>query len=339
MNEHDIASNPPTTAPASSGNVTGQARVGHLGGESRAHTGGSQTQTPWGAGAEPNGSRLPSNTLLGDAVGRVLGVVATLLSPARVQGALALAKRAGHYAVLAGGALTLAYAIYAAIQQNSFMVFAVGLGLVAALAVAQFAAMRFLDAADTLIAHTPGRVSSSAFLECAGLLVLLFAAATLLTGIGASIRLGSIAPLIPVLLVTVVCTALGAIALHPALANTHPGTGTAGEEAVGLLSFAAKAGLKIVPIYFGLLAITGALAVLWSFFSTGSAVSGAAQGMMDTLPIPRLPISGGQIGTTAIITACLIPIIAYAGFLLYHLSIDLVRAVLSLPGKLDSLRR
>lgn len=339
MNEHDIASNPSAAAPASSGNITGQARVEHLGGESGARTGGSHTQTPWGAGTAAS-SRLPSNTLLGDLVGRVLGVVANALSPSLVQTALTLAKRVGHYAVLAGGALTLVYAIYAGIRDNSFGVFAVGLGLVAALAVAQYAAMRFLDAADTLISNTPGRVSSSAFLECTGLLLLLFAASALLGGIAASIRLGTIQLLIPALLTTIVCTALGAIALHPALANTHPGTGSAGEEAVGLLSFAAKACLKIVPIYFGLLAITGTLAVLLSFFSRDGSVAGAAQGMMDTLPgVNRLPIPGGQIGTTAVITACLIPIAAYACFLLYHLSIDLVRAVLSLPGKLDSLRR
>ncbi|MBL9200530.1 MAG: hypothetical protein JNL39_08485 [Opitutaceae bacterium] len=338
MNEHDIASNPSATAPASSGSIPGQARVEHLGAESGARIGGSHTQTPWGAGTAPARSRLPASTFLGDAVGHVLGVATRVLNPSLVQNTLGLAKNVGHYAVLVGGGLTLAYAVYAGIERNSFAVFAVGLGLVAALAVAQYAAMRFLDAADTLISNTPGRVSSSAFLECTGLLVLLAAVAMLATGIGASIRLGSFTLLIPTLVGTIVCTAVGAIALHPALANTHPGTGGAGEEAVGLLSFAAKAGLKIVPIYFGLLALTGALAVLTSFFSRDGSVAGAAQTMLDSLPV-RLPIPGGQVGTAAIITACLIPIAAYAGFLLYQLSIDLVRAVLSLPGKLDSLRR
>lgn len=340
MNEHDIASNPPAAAPATSGNIPGQARIEHLGSEPGARIGGSdsRTQTPWGQSVTSADSRFPRHTLLGDSVGRVLRIVSNVLNPALVQGALALAKRVGHYAVLVGGALTLAYAIYAGIRDNSFGVFAVGLGLVAALAVAQYAAMRFLDAADTLIANTPGHVSSTAFLECAGLLVLLFAGSTLLGGIAASIRLGDITLLLPALLVTVVCTALGAIALHPALANTHPSTGSAGEEAVGLLSFAAKAGLKIVPLYFGLLAITGTLAVLLSFFSRDGSVAGAAGAMLDSLPV-RLPVPGGQIGTAAIITACLIPIFAYAGFLLYHLAIDLVRAVLSLPGKLDALRR
>lgn len=340
MNEHDIASNPPASAPASSGNVSGQARVEHLGGESGARLGGSEnrTQTPWGQSAASVDSRLPRNTLLGDSVGRVLRVVSNVLNPAFVQTSLGLAKRGGHYAVLAGGALTLAYAIFAAIQKNSFSVFAVGLGLVAALAVAQFAAMRFLDAAETVINNTPSRVASSAFLECAGLLVLLLAVSTLLGGIGASIQLSSIAPLLPALLTTVVLTSLGAIALHPSLVNTHPGTGSAGEEAIGLLSFAAKAGVKIAPIFFALLSITGALAVLWSFFSPDGALTGAALNILAWLPV-SLPLSGGQVGSAAIITACLIPMFAYAGFLLQHLAIDLLRAVLSLPGKLDALRR
>ena len=271
-------------------------------------------------------------------MGRALGFISDALSPQLVQRALALAKRWGHYAVLAGAALTLAYAIYGAIKENSFAIFAVGLGLVAAIGVAQFAAMRFLDAADSLIASTPGRVVSSAFLECAGLLAILFAVSTLLGGIAGAIAAGSLVPLLPALFITVVLTSLGAIALHPALVNTHPGTGTAGEEAIGLLSFAAKAGLRVAPLFFALLAAAGGLALLSGFFGRGGAFASAAQSALDLFPIP-LPFAGAQLGSALVIVACLVPMVAYAGFLLQHLVIDLLRAVLSLPGKIDALRR
>jgi hypothetical protein len=337
MNEHDLASNPPATAPASSGNVTGQARVEHLGGEpgTRAE---SHTQAPWGATAAPAASGLPRNTLLGDFVGRVLGFVGDILNPQRVQRSIAFAKRWGHYAVLAGGALTLAYAIFAAIRANSFATFTVGLGLVAAIAVAQYAAMRFLDAADALIASTPSRVVSSAFLECAGLMLVMLAASAVLGGTYAAIASRALFPLLPALLSGVVFTALGALALHPGVVNNHPGTGTAGEEAIGLLSFAAKAALKVAPLYFALFAATGALAVLWSFFATDGAFSNAALIVLAWMPVP-LPSTGGLSGSALIVFACLVPMFAYAGFLMSHLAIDLLRAVLSLPGKLDGLRR
>jgi hypothetical protein len=336
MNEHDIASNPPAAAPASAGRVSGQARVEHLGGETGARA-DSHTQAPWGSTA-PAPSGFARNTLLGDFVGRVLGFVGDRLNPQLVQRSLALAKRWGHYAVLAGGALTIAYAIFAAIRGNSFSVFATGLGLVVALAVAQYAAMRFLDAADALIASTPSRVVSSAFLECAGLMLVLLAVSSVLGGAYAAIASRNLFPLLPALLSGVIFTALGALALHPGMVNNHPGTGTAGEEAIGLLSFAAKAVLKVAPLYFALFAATGALAVLWSFFATDGAFTNAALIVLAWLPIP-FPLAGGQIGSALIVFACLVPMFAYAGFLLQHLAIDLLRAVLSLPGKLDALRR
>ncbi len=341
MNEHDIASNSPAPAPASSGSVSGQARIEHIGSEPGIRAGGSadsRTQAPWGNATTPGGSRLPSNTLLGDFVGRALGFISDTLNPPLVQQSLALAKRWGHYAVLTGAVLTLAYAIYGAIKGNSFAIFAIGLGLVVALGVAQFAAMRFLDAADSLIASTPGRVVSSAFLECAGLLAILFAVASLLGGIAGAIAASTIFPLLPALFTGTVFASLGALALHPALVNTHPGTGTAGEEAIGLLSFAAKAGLKVAPLFFALLAAAGGLALLSSFVVRDGPFASAALSGLNLFPI-ALPFSGAQAGSALVIMACLVPMFAYAGFLVQHLVIDLLRAVLSLPGKIDSLRR
>lgn len=332
MNEQETA---PASAPApqaASGSIPGQARVENIAGDARVSmTGGAGNSSTAGEG-------LLRNTLMGETVGGILGAVARLLNPALVEKTLSLAKRGGHYAVLGGGALTLVYAIYAAIRQNSFAVFALGLGLVAALAIAQFVAMRFLDAADTLIGATPSRVSSPAFLECAGLLVLLFAAGTLLSGVAAAIAARSIMVLLPVLLSTLALTCFGAMALHPRMANVSPGSGTAGEEAIGLLAFFFKAGLKLAPLGFALLAVVGALAVLMSFFGEGGAVAAAAQGIVGSLPIP-LPVSSGQVGSALLVVACLVPIGAYFVFLLQYLLVDLARAVLSVPAKLDALKR
>lgn len=341
MNPHDIASNSPAAAPASSGSISGQARVEHIGTDPGAHAGAdTRTQAPWGT-AKPAATRFPNNTLLGDYVGRALGFVSEQLSPSRVQGTLGLAKRWGHYAVLAGGALTLAYAIVEGIRSNSFSVFATGLALVAALAVAQYAAMRFIDAADTLIASTPSRVSSSAFLECLGLLLVLFAVSSVLGGAWGAIELRSIAPLVSALFTGVVFVTLGGLALHPGMVNNHPGSGTAGEEAIGLLSFAAKAGLKVAPLAFALLGAAGSLAVLWSFFTKGGTFANTVNAVISGLPFINqvVRLDEGQMGSALIIFACLVPMLAYAGFLMQHLAIDLLRAVLSLPGKLDALRR
>lgn len=331
MNEQEIS---PATAPAtqaSPASIPGLARVSNIATDPHVQLAGGRSSSSAGDG-------LLRNTLLGETVGGGLGVVARVLNPALVERALSLAKRGGHYAVLAGGALTLVYAIYAAIKQNSFSVFMLGLGLVAALAVAQFVAMRFLDAADTLIDATPSRVSSLAFLECAGLIVLLMAAGLLLSGVTGAIALGSFLPLVPALLGAAALTCFGTMALHSRMANVSAGSGTAGEEAIGLLAFFFKATLKLAPIGFAVFAVVGALAVLMSFFSAGGAVAASAQNILNNLPV-AVPVPAGLAGSTLLVVACLVPIAAYFAFLLQYLLVDLAQAVLSVPAKLDALKK
>jgi hypothetical protein len=323
MSEQEIASANVSSAPAGASNIPGMARVGSI----PAATASSATNSP-----------KSTPTLMGDLVGSVLGKVTRILNPALIESALAASKSAGHYAVLAGGALTVVYAIYGAIKFNSFAIFAVGPGFVVALAVAQFAAIRFLSASDTVIASTPSRMSSSAFLDCVGLLVLLFAVTTLLGGIATSIAGKSFVPLLPAALSTIFLTCFGAVALHPRMVNVTNGEGTAGEEAIGVLSFFFKTALKLVPLMFLLLAVAGTLTIAMSFFGEGGAFASMAQGIVNLFPLP-IQVPYGLTGTALVLVACLVPILTYFLFLLQYLVVDVLRAVLAVPAKLDALRR
>ncbi|MND09323.1 hypothetical protein D3C83_325560 [compost metagenome] len=49
--------------------------------------------------------------------------------------------------------------------------------------------------------------------------------------------------------------------------------------------------------------------------------------------------SFGFMGASLIVAACLVPIAVYFGFLLQYLILDVIRAILAVPGKLDALRR
>lgn len=289
------------------------------------------------APAGKRSSGLPfKSTLLGDLVGSMLNRVARLLSPGFVQGSISWTKGYGHYAVLVGAVLTLLYTIYAAIRGNSFGVFLLGLGLILALAVAQFAATRFLGAADSLIANTPSRISSRAFLECTGLLLLLFAIGILISGLTTAIRTDSIAPFVPALLLSAGLVYFSAVALHPGVVNVELGAGSAGEEAIGLISFFFKAWLKLVPLFFFLFAVLGCAILVLSFFSRGQTLSLIIQSL---LPYSGMQLPEGLVGATTLLTACLLPILAYFTFLLQYLLLDVLRAILSVPGKLDALRR
>jgi hypothetical protein len=320
MNEQEIASPHAPDQTAAASHIPGVARVSSI--------------NPNLPVVEPS----KTSTLMGDFVARILVKISGVLSPVLIESALAASKRLGHLAVLAGAALTVAYAVFAAIKYNSFMIFATGLGFVVALAVAQFAASRFLDAADTLIAGTPSRISSSAFLDCAGLLVLLLAVATLCSGIAGAIASRSIVPLLPAVVVGLALTCFGAVSLHPNVVNVGTGGGTAGEEAIGLLSFFFKSALKLVPLFFLLFSVVGSLTVLLSFFGEGGAFASMAQSLVNVLPLPA-SASTGLTGSALVLVACLVPIFGYFVFLLQYLIIDVLRAVLAVPAKLDALRR
>jgi hypothetical protein len=275
---------------------------------------------------------------LGESVGKLLGVIARFLDAAFVEQSLTLARTAGHYAVTVGGALTLVYAIYVAAKLNSFTAFVAGLGLVIGIAVAQFAAQRLFKACELAVANTPSAVSSMAFLECVGLLAVIGALVTLIVGVVAAIELATIVPLMPAILFSLVLTYFGAVALHPELVNVTLANGTAGEEAIGLLAFFLKNSLKIVPITFCVLAVGGGIALLASFVQSGQNLAEAIGAAYNAMPLlPSLPY--GLAAAGVVMLAALLPLIAYFSFVLEYLLLDVCRAILSVPGKLDLLRR
>lgn len=343
MNTENSASSSQPLTPASFTDIGNRVSItSDSGPASAAGFAGRSEPPPTAPGRPPENSNrsLLRPTLLGDWVGTMLSRVAAWLSPSFVERSLNQARSWGQHAVMAGAALTLLYAIYAAIKFNSFAFFMTGAGFIAALAVAQFAAIRFLSAATRTIANTSSQISSPAFLECAGLLLLLGSAGTLIGGVVAAIRLESSAPLLPAILIGATMLYAAAMALHPKLVNVELGLNSAGEESIGLLSFFFKAALKLVPIFFVLLALGGDLAIVASFTQNGQAFAASIGSVLQFLPMPLpLDMTAGFAGSAVVMTAALLPMLGYFLFLLSYLSIDLVRAVLAVPTKLEALRR
>ena len=231
---------------------------------------GSNQWQPLAGGTAPAAAGVNLDTIAADAVAHVLGIARSLLSVDFLHRSLAAARAYGHYAVTAGGALGLVYAIYAAIKASSVWVFISGLMLVVVLACAQFAAKRFLGAVETLLTNTPSRVATPAFLECVGLLILLGVLTLLVGAITVCVQNSIWRPLVPAILGAIFWIYLATVALHPEAVNIETTRGSAGEEAVGLLSFFLKAGLKIVPLTFCVLAVAGVVVITLSFFDLGS---------------------------------------------------------------------
>jgi len=299
--------------------------------------GGAPTPPPPPARASIDAGKV--STILGDTVSGVLGKISGWLSPALLEGSLKFAGRYGHFAVLAGAVLGLILAAILATRMHSVALFAtVGIGFVLAVAVAQFSAQRFMSAGTKIIASTPNRLSSKSFLECVGLFAILGGIGSLVSGLVASVQMDSLLPLIPSLLMLAYLLYFAMTALHPEELNVSiSGEATAGEEAISLLSFFCKVGLKLAPLFFFLLGVTGAIFTLLAMFDVGQS---AAQAFLTVVPLPETAgtLAQNSPGQLLVLIACLVPVLSYFLFLLSYLGLDLMRAVLAVPGKLDALK-
>lgn len=279
-------------------------------------------------------------TILGDTVAGILVRLAGWLSPALLQNSLKLAGRYGHFAVLSSAGLGLILAIVLATRMHSVATFAMlGIGYLLVIAVAQFSAQRFLSAGIALLANTPSRLSSKSFLECVGLFAIIGAVGTLLGGLAGSIQTDSLLPMIPAIFTGALLLYFAMAALHCEVLNVSiSGEATAGEDAISLLSFFCKAALVLAPLFFFLLSVGGTLLILLAMFNTGQAANEAFLSMLPLPPVAQM-LAQNSPGQLLVLIACLVPVLSYFLFLLAYLNLDVIRAVLVVPSKLDALRK
>ena len=272
-------------------------------------------------------------------VEKLVSLASKALTPELVRRVCGWARVVGNYAVLAGIVFTAIYSIIAAVRYRSPMFFALGLGFALGLVIAHYAAGRFMSSSDKILTGTPGRISSMAFLECAGLLLILGAIGLFAGGFYLSIETSSITPLIAAIIGAPLLVLAAAIALNPGSVGVEHGDASAGEEAIGLLSFCLKIWLKLVPPLFCLLAVAGGIVTVWGFFDSRaggfdlSVVSAFLPFMKIFLAMP------GMEGPGILLYACLTPVIVHLCFIFWSLVLDLARAVLVIPDKLDKLKK
>ncbi len=279
------------------------------------------------------------DTFVSDKVGGVLRTARYALSESFLQKSLGLMERFGHITVLLGGAAGLVYIIYTAARSGSWLGIGGGLVLIVGLFCAQYAARRFFSANESLF--TPTKMASPALLDCLALLALFATVAVLLGSITACIRVGIWQPLLPALLLAAMWVYFATIALHPETVKIGIAPHGAGEEIVELVAFLLKAMLKLLPLFFLAWSALGCLVIVLSFFDLGENVMNVVQHSL--LPLPRgFRVSSDSLGLQGIglvIAACLMVPFAHLLFLAVSLPLDLWRALLSVPAKLDALKK
>jgi hypothetical protein len=225
-----------------------------------------------------------------------------------------LLTKLGHAGLVLAEATCILLGLVAAIRLGNWRLFPAGLGVAILLAICQYTATRFLDAGKTLLKASPSRLGSAAFLDCLALLVGVLGLILFCT------HLGSWSALFTGLALWALCDAVAFIALHPDMVNLSVQDRLqAGEEAIGIMSFGVKAVVRLVPIAFGVGAVFGSISLLIATFAMmGKAGPGA--------PLAALRLIAGCV---------LLPFLSYVVFAFYHLAIDVLRAVLVLPEKLE----
>ncbi len=234
--------------------------------------------------------------------------------------------RVGHAGLLVSAGLGLLAGLILAIKTDTFSSLLHGLAWVPLALVFQYVATKFIPADGQLLKNTPSALAGRAFLDCVGLIVflagLVFWIYSIVTGIraeewgvigwGTGVMVFSSLVLLFTLNPETLC-----IGLMPAL--------SAGEEAIGILSFFMKVGIRLVPVVYGVGVVLATLMLAVQIIGIFRGRIGDFQELG-----PTLVATGGS---------ALFPLAAYLAFIGFILGVDVLRAILSVPRKLDDLIR
>lgn len=254
----------------------------------------------------------------------LLSSATRILSADRFVAAETRIEKAGHYALILSAALGLLYGISGAIKWNQLSVALAGLAWVLCVGVAQYVAFKFLSTIKGLIKNSGSRLSSTAVPTCLALWSLLLGLVTFAGLTYAAIRTDSFMTFGKGVALFATCELVAWLCLNPSLVNINilP-VSSAGEEALGLYTFVWKAVLRLVPVAFGIGLIAGDLEMIVSIVQL-------FQNQGNSVWAPP---------TRTILFFAALPLVGYLLFVASYLVLDCIRAVLSIPEKLDTLAK
>lgn len=209
-------------------------------------------------------SRLGERPHLFDYLLDALGAV---LSARFTEGTGQLFTLVGHYGLYAAMLLILLVHAIAAVQTRLLVVLGSGVACVLALAVLQYAAGRFANALNRLDHATSGQMVSTAVTDCFALFALLAGPACLIAGSIAAVLLHSYGWILTGLATFVVCQYAAMLALNPeSLGLSISPETTAVEEAIGLITFVAKLGIRLSPAIIAAGVLWGTLMLCYALY-------------------------------------------------------------------------
>jgi hypothetical protein len=199
---------------------------------------------------------------------------------------------------------------------------------------------------DRLDRATVSRMPSPVFLDCCALLSFVGSLLALVGWTVFAVASQDFGWIFWALMAFILLEYLAVVALNPeSLRLTVTAEATAGEEAIGVLSFLVKLGVRSVPVVFGVGVLWGGSLLLYAILlmavpSIGENAmlnfvpGGLGQGTLKALSLPPAQAAAGTAAMLLMLAAAY-PLLAYLGFLVCHVGLELLRALLAIPEKLD----
>ena len=269
---------------------------------------------------------LAKSSCMSEKIGdKLLAVIRGQLTPVRYEAAERGLVAIGRIAMIVAALSGLLYGIVSGVKDDQLSPVIEGLAVVVIVVILQYVAAKFMDVGARLLQTSPSELSSEAFLACIALIAFLAGVVALAGGTIQAIRESLWAPFGWGAALFLVCELIVCLCLNPSMLSINiSAASSAGQEAIGVMTFFIKTLIRVVPVVFGVCASLGALVMIWA----------VVQLLRDNFGFEMI-ISG----RTLVAVAGLWPIAAYLFFIISYLGIDVMRAILALPGKLDALRR
>lgn len=182
---------------------------------------------------------------------------------------------------------------------------------------------KFLPSIEILLKSTHSQMSSRALLDCCAVVHLIGGVISIFCGVYFWIKTSSLDILFMSIFYFIYCEYIVSLSLKPELLNIDIVEKTsAGEEFLGAISFSVKAFFKLIPIMFG----SGIIfCVIHLFLIMFRDYQYQHELYSDVYVI---------IGLTS---SALVPLFGYFLFLIYYFFLDLAKAILATPNKIESL--
>ncbi len=274
----------------------------------------------------------------------ILETARTVFNAEFVRSTAALFATVGHYALYAAMALLLGTQLALGVMHRSLWAILFGFGAVAVLAVLQYAARRIAGVLERLDRATVSRMPSPVFLDCCALLSFVGSLLALVGWTVFAVATQDFGWIFWAVIAFILLEYLAVVALNPeSLRLTVTAEATAGEEAIGILSFMVKLGVRAVPVVFGVGVLWGGCLLLYAILllavpSIGESAmltfgpGGLGQGDLKALSQSPAQLAAATAAMLLMLAAAC-PLLAYLGFLVCHVGIELLRALLAIPEK------